>query len=326
MFLPFLLTACSDNDGPDGETRERHVIEFARPFVSHASRSEVTSENLSAFSVYCYLHKSGGAPTFIYNGETVTRGNGDVWNCDKTEYWYPGFNYYFTGIAPIGLDGLQFEAVGSNSDTVDGGGIITYDIDPSRGQADVVYAFESVNTDDNRPLLPVEMEFDHQLAKVEFEFYNDLINPRLFINVNWIQIDGAVRRGTIDKTDSGAVWQPAGSEATWIGVGSVPLIHTDKPSVSAPVFLLPISRDEMTITVKTQVFESHEDYGNEGFELTKEESLQVPFPAINMQPGRCYRLICHLRPSNVEGSDGPLRPISFSVEENPWTDMTPETP
>lgn len=329
MLLPILLTACNSYDEPDGGTREKRVIEFAKPFVNRASRAEAAKDSIpfSEFTVYGFVYRPH---SYIFEGELVRRQDNGRWVCDRAEYWYPNQTYYFTGIAPADSPGLKFSPAKKGTGTMAGGGSITYDIESTKGKEDLLYAFEMFRTPKPLPeyIAPVELKFDHMLSKVELVFHNDLISPRYFINVNWIQIDNAYRTGIINLEHPKAKWEPAAPATTWIGVGSVPYIHTDKPSVSPPVYILPVYRDGMGIMIKMQVFESKEDFGNVGFEITQEETLTVDFPHIDLEPGRAYKLICHLKPNNVEGDDGlPLRPISFTVEESPWkNDIDVETP
>lgn len=328
MLLPIFLTACNSYDEPDGGTREKRVIEFAKPFVNRATRAETADPSVpfSEFRVYGFVHRPD---SYIFDGELVRRQSDGKWLCDRAEYWYPDQTYYFSGIAPADSKGMQFTPAKKGNGTMSGGGTITYDIGPAGGKEDLLYSFEMLRTPDVIPeyMPAVQLEFDHVLSKVEFVFYNDLISPRYFINVNWIQIDGAYRSGAINMEIPEAKWTPTDSATTYVGVGSVPYIHTDRPSTSAPVYILPVYRKDMGIMLKTQVFEAKEDFGNEGFEITPEETLTAAFPKIDLKPGRTYKLICHLRPDNVEGDDGqPLRPISFTVEVSKWGEIFPETP
>lgn len=319
MLLPCLLTACSDNDEPDGDMRGKHVIEFSQPFVNHASRAVgLSKDNLTEFTIYGYVHRPD---SYIFEGETVRKQSDGQWICDRTEYWYPGQTYYFTGIAPVDSKSIQFTPALKGNGTMPGGGSITYNVSSSKGQEDLIYAFETVRMPDPLPeeyVKKVEMKFNHLLSKIEFAFYNDLVSPYYFINVNWLQIDNAYSVGTINKAVRNAKWEPDGAATTYIGVGAVPYIHTDKPSVSPPVYILPIYHGGMSVMIKTQVFEAKEPFGNEGFDITGEQTINVDFPPIDLMEGRAYKIICHLKPSNVEGDAGPLRPISFTIEEQPW--------
>lgn len=327
MLLPFLLTACSNDDEPGGDTREKRVIEFAQPFVNHVSRTDIgfTKDNLTEFTVYGYVHRPD---SYIFEGETVRKQSDGKWLCDRAEYWYPGNTYYFTGIAPVDSKSIHFTPALKGTGTMPGGGSISYNVNISRGKEDLIYAFETVYMPKTLPkyIKQVEMKFNHLLSKVEFEFYNDLKSPNYFININWLQIDNVYGFGTIDKAVSGAKWVAAEDSVTWIGVGQIPYIHIDKPVISAPVFLLPVYRNGMSVMFKTQVFESKEPFGNEGFMVTHEEEIRADFPITDLQGGRSYKIICHLNPDNVEGEGGPLRPISFTIEEKPWgKDLDVET-
>lgn len=119
MLLPILLTACNSYDEPDGGTREKRVIEFAKPFVNRASRAEAAKDSIpfSEFTVYGFVYRPH---SYIFEGELVRRQDNGRWVCDRAEYWYPNQTYYFTGIAPADSPGLKFSPAKKGTGTMAG--------------------------------------------------------------------------------------------------------------------------------------------------------------------------------------------------------------
>lgn len=317
--LPFLLPACSKDDEP-GEGRGRSMaIEFDTPFIEMTSRSESGQDiPFSEFKVYGFVNK---ADSYIYDGDIVSRQPDGSWVCDRTEYWYPGKLYFFTGIVPVDSKGLNFIPTKKNNATLTGGGTFHYDIGISQAKEDLLYAFSgTMKTPVTTPtyMPEVEMKFKHLLSRLTLTFHNDLVNPHYFVNAHSIMLCNVSAKGTINMTQPKPSWQREGTESAWIGINPLYIIKQTEPSQTTPVYLLPLPVDESWMEIRIQVFYTADPNSTQGYPVTDEQLIKVPFPKINPEAGRSYNLVCHLTPDNVLGDSEKLVPISFTVHDETW--------
>lgn len=320
MLLPFLLTACSDNDEPNAEMQEKHVIEFSTHAVSPLSRAGAEGYNpgFSAFSVYGFVRRPD---SYIFDGETVYRQPDGKWICDRAEYWYPKQTYYFTALAPADAGGMSFTPARQGTGTSGGGGIVNYDISVSQGKEDILFSIMAVSTNRIFPPPVVEFEFEHLLSQIRFSFYNELQNPDYLINVINAEISGVPKSGVIDKTHRDNVWEQSGSETTSLTVDESVTVRPDSVSVSSPVFIIPVYIPGISVTIKAEVVDSRTMTP-----LSDVSTIGVPLPEIDLQPGKTYNLVCRLKSSNFKNmpQSSPARAGENTQQTLPSVDFVVE--
>lgn len=309
--------SCSDNeDAP--ESRSANAIEFSNIHVNNLTRNAASGVPFTMFDIYGFVD----APEhYLFDGATVEETAQGKWVCQQQEYWYPSHDYYFTAIAPANAEGVTFEPVIDASHHYSGGGTLRYQPATTGGTLDLLYAFSGkIATPSTLPasIPAVELEFDHQLSQIRFQFYNDLGNAHYFINVPSIVLGNLYSEGEVDLTKENPQWIRIGNDTFWTGMGRVDTIKSDQPKSSVPLYLLPIKMSGALIQLQTQLFYIENPEDNVGFQITDVNTYTVDFPGIDFKPGHSYTLVAHLTYKNIDGPDHGIVPISFDIEDHGW--------
>ena len=145
------------------EVNNDNAIAFADAFIENSVRAEINNDNLTQFNVWGWMQEDAvEAP--VFNAMEVTLSGAD-WTYSPAQYWVPGFTYTFKALSSNGGNGWVA------AETTDGklGEVTFTNVD---GTEDLIYAAPAAVA---APALgttaqPVELEFNHQLAKVKFDF------------------------------------------------------------------------------------------------------------------------------------------------------------
>ena len=147
------------------EVNNDNAIAFADAFIENSVRAEINNDNLENFEVWGWMQENTvEAP--VFNAMEVTLSGAD-WTYSPAQYWVPGFTYTFKALSSNNATHPNWTA----AVTTDGklGEVEFTNID---GTEDLIYAAPAAVA---APALgttaqPVELEFNHQLAKVKFDF------------------------------------------------------------------------------------------------------------------------------------------------------------
>lgn len=321
LLSTILLTAgCTESD-KDLPPAALSAIEFDNVFVDNLTRGIITTENIDAFKLYGFVDNPSSV---IFNGVLVSK-KGDSWIPSKTEYWYPGHQYRFSGIAPAhGTSGWKFLPATSLPEDYYGGGVLEFDISHAHGNTDLLYAYSScISTPEimTEPMPPVAMDFRHMLSRVHFTYINELGNHHYFINVSTTQLRNVCGKASIDLTQENGSWQQKDYATAWIDLDGV-IVRTDAPATTKEVFLIPCNISGSEIYIQTQIFYTPEDSGTQGYIFSDMATQTVKLPEVDFKPGYTYNFIAHLTADNVLGDGEKLYPITFTVTESPRWDST----
>lgn len=311
------LSGCSGNeDSP--ESHSAQAIEFDNIHVNNLTRNATSKIPFSKFEIYGFIDSP---EHYLYEGaivEELTPGN---WVCEQREYWYPSHDYYFTAIAPANANGVTFYPAKILPQPYLGCGTLRYRPAATDASIDLLYSLSGkIDIPSSLPttIPAVELEFNHLLSQIQFQFYNDLGNPHYFINVPSIVIGNLNAEGEIDLSEVNPQWHRVGDDTFWANAGRVDIIKTDKPKNSSPLYILPIKMDGAVIQLQTQLFFIENQEDESGFQITDVNTYLVDFPEIDFKPGHSYTLVAHLTYKNIEGPDHGMTPISFEIYDYGW--------
>ena len=147
------------------EVNNDNAIAFADAFIENSVRAEINNDNLDNFEVWGWMQENSvEAP--VFNAMAVSH-NGADWTYSPAQYWVPGFTYTFKALSSNNATHPNWVA----AETTDGklGEVVFTNVD---GTEDLIYAAPAAVTAPNlgETAQPVELEFNHQLAKVKFDF------------------------------------------------------------------------------------------------------------------------------------------------------------
>lgn len=315
-------TGCSSDGNDEPRVADKEAISFANPFINNSVRQKAatTLDNLDEFRVWGFVNE----PTsLIFDGNKVVKGSSG-WTVDRTEYWYPNNNYYFTGIAPASPTVVEFTpattAVAAGEQYY-GGGTIAFNNKSASGRDDLVYAFQSMRTPAQLGVMqPVQMTFSHLLSQISFAFKNE-VSKATVLEIQNLRVNGVMAQGAIDMTQANPSWTPAEFEGLY-GVMDISGIKADgtfginATKESDPVFIIPENAGynmQFNIVVRN------------GSQVMATYFHDLKLPTVNFARGNSYRFVTTLTGENIN-PDAALQPITFTVESvSDWI-QTPDQP
>lgn len=204
-----LAVGCS-KDETISVSKQKGEIAFST-FVDRSVRSiedlSITTDNIEAFAVYGFATTPANEQTRNFDGVEVARfGNG--WSYSPLQYWLADNTYSFGAIAPLSVvDMIDEESISGENNAV------AMDINfVNDGATDLLYSAPSsvVAIDPITTMPPVQLIFEHQLAKVKFSFENAI--EGYILKVNDIQLTTR-ENGTLSISAEGNQWSAADTES-----------------------------------------------------------------------------------------------------------------
>ena len=195
-------------------------ISFENAFIDNATRVGYESANdLDAFQVWGFVKEVAGT---IFNGTQVTR-NGNDWTYSGTQYWAPGQTYYFSALAPVGLEESVLKVTPATVDAAAKKGLGTVEFTNVDGTTDVIYAHkEQIAAQAGQTNGPVALTFNHLLSKVKFTFTNgfpsDAYNPTQ-VAISEVKMT-VPEKGTIDLATDEPAWTLVGNTTKELNFGT----------------------------------------------------------------------------------------------------------
>lgn len=148
-------------------SESRQAIEFGNAFVDNSTRAaadpSLNETTLTEFNVWGAINDDEGFLPIFTNDEVSGKvGQGEVWNCEKIQYWVEGAKYNFAGLVNAGNVELGEDKLPA-----------TVAFELTTGEVDLLYARSAtdiVGKATGNDL--VEMNFNHLLSKVKFTVNN----------------------------------------------------------------------------------------------------------------------------------------------------------
>lgn len=319
--LTAALAGCSsdDNDNPyvKGDTDVK--IAFSNPFINNSVKERTatptSNENLNEFRVWGFVVDPSSV---VFDGNKVERA-GDIWNVDRTEYWYAGQNYWFSAIAPYDNKTYSFEPVTTPAETYYGGGTLTFHNDRANGETDLVYAFSGpiMHPDGATEFEPVALTFNHMLSQLSFRFINS-VSESTTLEVSNLRITNVPSSGVIDLNQNGTnrLWTiDTDNSFVLSGIDTEGRFGYSSPGnsiESEQVYIIPSNT-----AVKYQVAFDIDVYNGNNRMATYSHTIELPAET-EFAIGQSYRFTATFTGENV--APGGLKPIEFTVDKvNDWT-------
>lgn len=317
-----MLTSCSNDETVD--MVQSKAIGF-ESFVNKSTRGvadDLTNTSIENFSVYGFVNSVGGQ---IFTNERVggsgTGASGN-WTYTNTQYWTAGQKYYFSAIAPA--DDPQWTY---NVNNTTAGGIITFE--NGDGTQDLLYDYSGeIECTDPASQGKVGFTFKHLLARVKFNFTNNMLNENTKLVVHDVKITDANNKATCDVANGGKVWTLIEGNTVELAFNAVPGAETK------------IAKDASIATDHKYMIPQNQTYKlsfvvdmYQGTERVKSFThTDVEIPAVDMVAGNSYMFTAALNPDNIGGGEEKLYPIEFTVtsvdnwDDNDWNDNTVTVP
>lgn len=280
---------------PEGDS-----IKFSS-FVGYPTKAvnDLNEEvNFTNFYIFGTYDNGDGTYVDIYDNSTATKG-GDGWSYD-TQYWVPGKNYVFAAYSDgnAKLDNAEF-----NQQT----GELTIP-EYTVADKDLIYVDERTATgpQTGTPAQPVELTFNHMLAKVKFTF-TSAFAENLTVTVSDLKIVGSYTKGSYDDA--------------WTGIEKGEIAYaefnaaTGEGTASEECYVMPQANNAeglgatFTVTV------------TDGTNTIAEKEVTTPISLVSLdnawKAGYVYNYTATFNDTNVEPE---AEPIEFTVSVNDWED------
>ncbi len=302
--------------GPQPDTAITFGDSFVEVKTRAAAETQITTESIDAFYAWAYVNNQSA---MILDKEPVTKEN-DGWKYENLQYWLPSSTYYFGAIAPTGDDkGITVKTATANEY-----GLGTVDFVNNDGSVDLIYASKSVTTDAdvvNNDPGKVELQFKHLLSKIKFTFTNGFATDNAKITVKNIKMT-VPKSGELNLAQedwwSTNKWRVT-EEGLVLSFGDVnggnKLDATKSEECANVRFTIP-DDDTRLYTITFDVALYLGTYETPAYQVSR--TVELTKQAFKI--GKSYNFKTTIGPENIH-PDGPLRPIVFDVEVNPWEEV-----
>lgn len=307
------LASCSNNDTV--EEPKGQAIGFKSMIDKNQSRAAatLTTDNLESFKVWGYA-----AQALNFNGQEVNKTNG-VWGYTPEQYWEVKKAYAFTAVGSSKQKNctatFEVPAAGRPDDTSKGFGSFAFNNKDVAGGEDLCYAIAEVEEKakiDNT-ITPVDLAFQHALARVKFTFENAL-SEAYKLTVKDIKINNAAEQGTFDV-----------AKATWTNTGTFALtfdeintaVEMNGKGATGYQYILPGAQTlNIDFTLEVEVGGVKTSYTHSGVVISLGDDAAYI-------KGNSYNFTATIDKTNLD-PDNELIPIVFNPTVSSWDDVTDE--
>lgn len=297
------LTACNSDETV--EMAKGNAIGF-KTFVNNSTRAanDVTTSNLESFKVWGLMNDGNQTGT-PFVGKEVKKANG-AWSYQTPVYWEKGYAYSFVALAPN--DVYTFTA----PTVINTWGSLTFE--NGTGETDLIYAAaKQATVAANTCPQAVNMNFNHMLSRVRFQFENGMADGSV-LTVSNVKITDAYTSGTATLAEQLAniSWDPQGTGA--IEFGNAAAMEKEAKEETAHKYMIPATKAyNLTFTV-TRVHHGVTDTYNH----------TVTLPETTMKQGLSYQFVATLTAENINPNEE-LCQIRFTAEVKGWENFTDKT-
>ncbi len=302
-----LLAGCSNDELLDApQLGENRAIAFTNAFVDKPVKAgqEITTANLTDFSVFGYMRKDGTeTPVKIFDNEVVTKQSDGTWAYANTQYWGTEKDYLFFAVGPYTTRNWQYVENRTNPEL----STITFNND---GNNDLVMEkYILMQGFDPKTQGAVPLTFDHLLSRVKFAFTNSMDNALTTLQVVDVKVEDVRAKGIYNLQSETATPKV---EPYWTNDGTtIPVVFglTDKISRNDTkqtqyMYYIPTKDVAYTLSFSIQVYQS--DVLSSTFPHT------VTVPVMEYLPGHSYMFTADINAKNINPDDE-LHPIKFTV-------------
>ena len=273
------------------EVNNDNAIAFADAFIENSVRAMIDETNpLNTFNVWGYMVENvqdDAVTATVFEGKEVTSTDGTDWTYSPAQYWVPGFIYNFQALSSDGGNGWVA--------TAEAGLVTKVAFTNNGGTEDLIYATASVEAPALGQAKTVELEFNHQLAKVMF-------------TINTLAVQNAIAPGFTVKAEAIKMEVPQAGELNLVsGAWTVGAEKTTlEMEVGEELLTIPAN---YTYGIK---FNVNLYKGDEFVSTLKEMTSNIKY---NIEKGKAYNFVADVTPEKME-----MTTIDFDTIVNEWVD------
>lgn len=238
------LTACNSDETV--EMAKGNAIGF-KTFVNNSTRGiddDITTDKIKEFKVWG-LMKKGEQTGTPFNGTVVKKGD-NGWSYTTPVYWEKGYTYSFVALAP---STAKYEFTAPKA--VGTWGSLTFENET--GVKDLLFAAKNyglANWEGNQCPGAVNMQFNHMLSRVRFNFVNGM-NDGSTLSVKNVKITNAYSKATatLGENLESLVWSNQNTPAEMAFGNTLTENFTQNANGTTDhKYLIPAVDEDLTVT------------------------------------------------------------------------------
>lgn len=299
-----MFASCSSDETVE-MVKNQNAIEF-KTFINNSTRAnDVTIDNFYKFTLWGKMTNGTNTGT-PFDAVDCSKTSG-VWSYGTPVYWNKGYEYSFEAIAP------KMACTFTPGATCGTWGSLSFN--NGTGDIDLLYAAKKCDKviEGSCPA-PVDLQFNHILSRVRFEFINAM-DDKSVLKVTDVHITNAYSEGTATLAENLTDVSWTSTNTGDLNFGDVVTKVTELQGRTEHKYLIPIQKDYViTFKVKRTHHGIEDNYNH-----------TVTIPALALKPGNSYDLIATINASNVDPSGEELCPIQFNISVNGWGNFTDTT-
>lgn len=298
------LTACNSDETV--EMAKGNAIGF-KTFVNNSTRGiddDITKDNIKEFKVWGLMNK-GEQTGNPFNGTVVNKGD-NGWSYTTPVYWEKGYTYSFVALAPS-----TAKYVFTAPTAVGTWGSLTFENET--GVKDLLFAaneYGLANWDGNQCPGAVNMQFNHMLSRVRFNFVNSMDDGST-LSVKDVKITDAYSKATatLGKNLEGLVWSDQNTPAEMaFGNALTENFVQNANGTTDHKYLIPAVDEDLT--VKFTVVRAHNG-------VVDEYKHEVKIDKQTLLAGNSYQFSATFDNTNIKPNEE-LCPIVFTATVADW--------
>lgn len=298
------LTACNSDETV--EVAKGNAIGF-KTFVNNSTRGiddDITKDNIKEFKVWGLMNK--GEQTGTPFNETVVNKGDNGWSYTTPVYWEKGYTYSFVALAPS-----TAKYVFTAPTAVGTWGSLTFENET--GVKDLLFAaneYGLANWDGNQCPGAVNMQFNHMLSRVRFNFVNGMDDGST-LSVKDVKITDAYSKATatLAKNLEGLVWSDQNTPAEMaFGNALTENFAQNANGTTDHKYLIPAVDEDLTVTFT--VVRAHKG-------VVDEYKHEVNIKKQTLLAGNSYQFSATFDNTNIKPNEE-LCPIVFTATVADW--------
>lgn len=298
------LTACNSDETV--EMAKGNAIGF-KTFVNNSTRGiddDITKDNIKEFKVWGLMNKGEQTGT-PFNGTVVNKGD-NVWSYTTPVYWEKNYTYSFVALAPS-----TAKYVFTAPTAVGTWGSLTFENET--GVKDLLFAANNyglANWEGNQCPGDVNMQFNHMLSRVRFNFVNGMDDGST-LSVKDVKITNAYSKAkaTLGANLEGLVWSDWNTPAEMaFGNALTENFAHNTNGTTDHKYLIPAVDEDLT--VKFTVVRTHNG-------VVDEYKHEVNIKKQTLLAGNSYQFSTTFDNTNIN-PDEELCPIVFTATVADW--------
>lgn len=314
-----MLVSCSNDETMETAQPTTKAIGFDG-FVNKSTRGlsdDITNANFSEFQVWGWMAKGTQTAT-PFGGTKVTK-DGTTWGYENIQYWEPGYNYWFTAIAPVNASNVNVIFTAPDPITSSSYGSIAFN--NGEGTTDLIWdidnewATQTVSTDQCPG--PINFTFKHLLSRVKFQFESEYLDGST-MKVTDVKITNANMKATATlNSNETATWSiDEDNKEAELSFGDV-LYPDNATTFTAGTtvwtdhkYMIPKLGENQVYTVSFTLTRIFNDITE-----TYEHIVKLPVPTDGWQQGHSYLFVAKFKPNC---------PIKFTATVEDWKNWEPQ--